>query len=358
MATTQDISDANIAAAGVCEDQSTERIFDYVLDHCRHGDINAYLEDQIGPEFGDYRDRWRQAHNLEIETDFPMHISIESQLKCNYRCTMCTYSDPEAIAKQHYDDVLSEELYDQIIEEAGEHGCPSINLNVLNEPLLDKETPRRIKKAKDAGFLDIRMNTNASLLTETMAEAIIDAGLTRLYVGLDGATAETYEKVRIGGNFEKVVRNVERFLEIRNAKGLKLPILRVSFVRMNINEHEIPAFMEFWQEKADMVTIQEYQPPTPEDAFIGQHAASKRVPDDYTCPQPFERVTIKGNGNLTPCCAQYSYKLTIGNVKENGIHSLWNSPKLKNLRRHMKEGTWDQLPVCKSCLESSYLFSK
>ncbi len=345
------------AASGVCEDEPVEKIFDYVQDHCRHGDINEYLGQIIGPEFGAYRELWRKAHNLEIETEFPLHISIESQLKCNYRCAMCTWSDAEELAKQHYDEVMSEELFDQIIDEAGQYGCPSINFNVLNEPLLDRETPRRIRRAKEAGFLDLRMNTNGSLLTESTAEAIIDAGLTRLYVGLDAATAETYSRVRIGGNFDKVMGNIERFLEIRNARGLKLPVLRVSFVRMNINEHEIPAFIEMWKDRADMVTIQEYVPPTTDYKFVDRHAISKRIPADYTCPQPFERVTIKGNGNLTPCCAQFSVKLNMGNVKENGIHALWNSPRMKRLRRHMKERTWNQLEVCRTCIESSYLFS-
>ncbi|MFT7618348.1 MAG: radical SAM protein with 4Fe4S-binding SPASM domain [Planctomycetota bacterium] len=332
------------------------KIFDYVEDHCRHGDINKYISSIIGPKFDEYRELWNRAHNLEVETEFPLHLSIESQLKCNYRCVMCTYSEKDELAKQQYPDVMSEELFDQIIDEAAEYNCPSINFNVLNEPLLDAETPRRIKKAHDAGFLDLRMNTNGSLLTADKAEAIIDAGLTRLYVGFDAASAETYEKVRVGGNYDKVVKNVLKFLEIRDKKGMKLPILRVSFVRMNINEHEIQDFMDFWQDKADMVTIQEYMPPVIREDFLSKHASSKRIPEEYTCPQPFERVVLKGNGDLTPCCAQYNYKLKMGNIHEQTIHELWHSPKMKELRGHMCDRTWDKLETCRTCLKSSYLY--
>lgn len=344
------------AVAAGNSDQQTAKIFDYVQDHCRHGDINEYLAHIVGPQFNDYRALWNKAHNLQVVTEFPLHLSLESQLKCNFRCTMCTYSDAEEIAKQHYPEVMSEELYDKIVNEAANYNCPSINFNVLNEPLLDKETPARIAKAKEAGFIDMRMNTNASLMTPEKAEAIIDAGLTRLYVGLDAASPETYEKVRVGGNFERVVQNVREFLRIRDAKGLKLPILRVSFVRMDINEHEIGDYINQWTDLADMVTIQEYMPPIISGEYMERHAKSKRIPADYTCPQPFERVIIKGNGNLTPCCAQYNYKLTMGNLHEQSIHDIWQSAEMKKLRGHMCDRTWDQLETCRTCLKSSYLF--
>ena len=335
---------------------STEQEFSYVQDRSRHGDINEYLAEIIGEPFREYRRQWEKAHRLEIETEFPLYLSLETQLRCNYRCTMCTYSVPEEIKRQYYPDRMSDELFDKIIEEASRYYCPSIGFNVLNEPLLDSRIIERVKKARDAGFIDLRMNTNASLLTEEKAEQLIDSGLTRLYVGLDAITKETYEKVRIGGNYDKVMENVHRFLQIREKKGKKLPILRVSFVRLSINEHEIERFIDYWFDKADMVTVQEYMPPVINDDFLAKHAKSKRVPSSYTCPQPFERLVIKGNGDVHPCCAQYNYKIWLGNVKEKSIYEIWNSKAMRSLRRHMKNRTWDRVAVCRTCLEFSYFY--
>ncbi len=332
--------------------------FSYVADHSRHGDINAYLGSILGPRFAAYRELWDRAHRMEIETEFPLFLALETQLRCNYRCTMCTYSEPEALREVRYSEVMSRELSDRIIAEAARHGCPSMNFNVLNEPLMDPLIIERIRGAHEAGIIDLRMNTNASLLDEEKAEALIDAGLTRLYVGMDAATASTYDQVRIGGDFDRVVENVERFLDIRERKGSLLPILRLSFVRLAGNEHEVQDYIDMWKGRADLVTVQEYMPPVHNEGFLAKHAVSKIVPDDYSCPQPFERMVIKGNGDVHPCCAQYNYKIKIGNVGESSIHELWNSADMKDLRRHMREGTWRQLDVCRACLESAYLHSK
>ena len=331
--------------------------FSYVDDHSRHGDINAYLGAILGPRFQAYRERWDRAHALELETDFPLFLALETQLRCNYRCTMCTYSEPEALRQVRYSEVMSPELYASILDEVVRHDCPSMNFNVLNEPLMDPLIIDRVRMAHEAGVIDLRMNTNGSLLDEERAEALIDAGLTRLYVGMDAATEETYGQVRIGGDFELVSRNVERFLEIREAKKSLLPILRLSFVRLAKNEHEVQDYIDKWKGRADMVTVQEYMPPVHNASFLDKHAISKIVPDDYTCPQPYERMVIKGNGDVHPCCAQYNYKIKIGNVGESSIHELWNSDEMKTLRRHMKDRTWQELDICKTCLESSYLHS-
>lgn len=329
--------------------------FHYVSNYSRHGDINDYLGEIIGPEFDEYREIWNKAHNLEIETNFPTYLSLETLMKCNYRCTMCTYSDPKEVKKIRYKEQLSDELYDKIIYEVNKHNCPSMGFNMLNEPLLDKKIIKRIKLASDAGIIDSRMNTNASLLTEEKAEEIVDSGLTRLLVGLDAFTPDTYKKVRIGGDFDLVMRNVDNFLKIREKKGKKLPILRVSFVRLSINEMEIADFIDHWKNRADLVAIQEYQPPFDNDEYVGKHAVSKLMPKDYTCPQPHERMVIKGNGNLYPCCAQYNHTLVMGNLQENSIQEIWTSEHWKKMRRHMKERTWEQLETCKKCLQSSYL---
>jgi len=270
---------------------------------------------------------------------------------------MCAYSVPEEIERQYYPERMSEAMFDKILNEACRNYCPSIGFNVLNEPLMDPNIINRIRKAVDAGFIDLRMNTNAILLTEDKAEQIVDSGLTQLYVSLDANTEETYQKVCIGSDYAKVMRNVNRFLQLRNKKGKKLPILRVSFVRLSINEHEIPGFIDYWKDKADMVTIQEYKPPVINEAFLAKHAKSKRIPTYYTCSQPFERLTIKGNGIVTACCTQYNYKLKVGDLNEESIYEIWNSEKMRTLRRHMKEFTWESLPVCSTCLKSSYLYT-
>ena len=89
-----------------------------------------------------------------------------------------------------------------------------------------------IKYAKDKGILEVQFNTNAMLLTEKISERLIEAGLDRIIFSLDGMTKETFENIRGGANFEKVVNNIKSFINIRNEMGGKKPCVRIQMVKM------------------------------------------------------------------------------------------------------------------------------
>ena len=95
------------------------------------------------------------------------------------------------------------------------------------------------------------------------AQQILDSGLTRIRFSLDAFTSETYSKVRVGSiPLEKVIKNIEDFLELKEKGNYKLPVVGVSFCKVKQNEHELEQFVNFWQPKVDLVTIQKFMPPT------------------------------------------------------------------------------------------------
>ena len=335
---------------------NSEQEFSYVNNYSKWGDIEEHLSTILGDGYREYRQHWNQAHTLAVEPEFPPYISIETELRCNYRCIMCSFVDPKEIDKQYYPEKMDDSLWNKILSDISSNYCPSMGMNVLNEPLLDRSIFQKIADAKAAGVLDIRMNTNASLLTEKNARSLIESGLTQLYVGLDAATEETYSVMRLKGNYERVMKNIKKFLEVREEYGGELPILRVSFVKTSQNEHEIPQFVSYWNDVADMVTIQEYLPPSLDNqSFEKLLGKTKIVAENYSCPQPNERMIIRGNGDVLPCCAQYGYKLKIGNLNDMSIKEIWNSEPYRELRAIMREGRWQENSVCKACLTNSYL---
>jgi radical SAM protein with 4Fe4S-binding SPASM domain len=121
---------------------------------------------------------------------------------------------------------------------------------------------------------------------------------------------------------------------------------------MNINRHEINSFIDPWIDVADQIAIQEYRSPSRfvEDVEY-RHLATTNLAPDYSCTQPWERLTIKGNGAMLPCGSNQNYRLQMGTFPESSIHKIWNSEVYKNLRQAMKNGTWRDNPVCKICLD-------
>lgn len=61
----------------------------YVATLSRHGDIDAYLTNLLGEKYSDYRQRWLQVQSGKLETNFPLYLSLETQMKCNLRCVFC-----------------------------------------------------------------------------------------------------------------------------------------------------------------------------------------------------------------------------------------------------------------------------
>ena len=323
----------------------------YVATLSRHGDIDAYLTKLIGKKYSDYRRRWLQVQRDELETDFPLYLSLETMMKCNLRCVFCAYSSDDAISPQQYSEVMNHQLFNSILDQAVEHGCPSMGFNVLNEPLMDKNIISHIEAANRRGIIDTRINTNASLLTKKRANGLIDAGLTRLMVSIDAFKAETYNNVRLRGNYDKLRRNIDQFLEVREKRGAQLPLLRVTFVKLASNQNELPDFIDYWHSLADYIGVQEYTPPDSTDTRYRKYQTGNQVVgESYTCLQPFERIIVRGNGEMYPCCSQVNYKLPLGNIADKSIAQAWTSPFMKDLRAEMRRKTSPADSVCGQCM--------
>lgn len=318
-----------------------------LADYSRHQrGFETYLGEILGKKFIKYRTIWRKVTNRQILTGFPYFVVIETKFCCNFKCIMCHKSDLELTRQIAYPETLSMDLFKRIIDECAKYKCPSLSLNNNNEPLLDENLIERLSYASKKGIMDIMINTNALFLNEEVSMALIDNGLIRLLISLDAATKGTFTKVR-SIHYNKVVENIEKFLKIREESGSKLPVLRLSFVVINLNEAEQEEFLEIWKDKADQISFQRYTPPAKKNRFLELYPVF-REEMHFFCSQPFERLIIKGNGDVYPCCYQTIQK-PLGNVKEKSLYDIWHSAELKEYRRIVIEEDWKANPFCNRC---------
>jgi len=312
-------------------------------------------------EFKEYRRLFNEATDkAALVQDFPIHIEVELNFLCNYRCPFCVISLPEEERKEWGDPTkkLSFDTYKKIIDEGVQHGLKSVQFNGNNEPLTERQLPKFIKYAVDKGILDISFNTNGSLLDKKISEELIDAGVTRLMVSVDAFKKETYEKYRVGGNYETVKNNILNFLKIRNKKGKVLPLVRISYIVHSNNIDELPDFIDYWKDKVDFFALQSLR-----DVFTFDKKRSKelrklfkidesKIDKFYVCPQPFFRAFIRNNGDVLPCCSAYAMKMVIGNIYEDTLYNIWNGEKMKEVRRRVND-IKNQPFVCKKCREGA-----
>lgn len=319
-------------------------------DYSRHGNIVEYIANNH-PEkdkFISYRKKW---DNNKGDLLF---LCIETLSRCNLRCRMCVHS----VGYKQTED-MSEATFKAILINIEEMKIPSVCMNVANEPLLDKNIFKRITKiAKLYPVVDVMLNTNAVLLSIENSKRMLDTGLTRLLIGFDAFKKETYEKIRVGAKYETVLNNILNFLKIKGASGKKLPVVRVSLVKTSENEREINEWFDFWKDKVDYISIQEYSTPVLDGSkdFLIPKTSKRKAIDikKITCEQPFERVIIRGDGDVLPCVSHFSHRMPLGNIKNNLLKDIWAGEKAEELRRYFINSQWDKQPICSKCLNTNY----
>ena len=331
--------------------------------------------------YDEYRQIWKDVNNLEKVTDFPTQIDFELNYSCNFTCPMCTWNK-ESTENMGTEAWFDFDVFKEVIDDAIPKGLKSIRMNYINEPLMRKDIVNFISYARKAGILDIYFSTNGSLLTDDIIRDLINSGLLRLQISLDAFTEETFNKIRTGGNFNSVIKNVLRFLEIRKEMGVKLPTLRVNFVKTETNKHELDDFVEFWKSKADSVGVQD---------LVGiMDGYGKKTEDEventdlngtFRCAQPFQHLTLRYDGTIFPCCTFFGAEIPIAKLKTNkkiqfseieniglldkslkskliirSIEETWKSKEMEYFREIHRNGEFWKHPVCKKCVLSTSHF--
>ncbi len=316
-------------------------------------DPHEVLAAEVGEkEYKAYREQWEAATRFEIETPFPTHLDFELNYSCNLRCPMCTWSVETKVTQK--EDWLTLETFKRIIDDGIAKGMKSIQLNYVNEPLLRQDLPDFAAYARSKGILDIMLSTNGTVLTEKMGRRLVESGITRLMVSLDAHTQETYDKIRIGANFKQVEDNLMAFIALRNQMGSRLPLVRVSFVRMSLNEQELPQFIEYWKPHVDFFAIQEYINPLPEKGKSADLTAESGVRTmDFRCTQPWQRMVVRHDGTVLPCCTFYGAHFVVGSIYKESLESIWKGSQMRELRAMHKVGEYYKNSVCNECALNS-----
>jgi sulfatase maturation enzyme AslB (radical SAM superfamily) len=112
-------------------------------------------------------------------------------------------------------------LFKKIIDEAAQ-SIFDLHLLHRGESLLHPDFFKMARYAHDKG-LTVKFHTNGTLLDEEKAYQLIESGIDQFSFSFDGYKKETYERIRVGGNFDKTVNNIIRFLEIKKKLGSKKP---------------------------------------------------------------------------------------------------------------------------------------
>lgn len=158
-------------------------------------------------------------------------IQVESAIACNLGCVMCPWREITKNAQNR--GLMPQEIWEGIRPYLAD--VKSIDFTGGGEPLLQPKLEEWVAEAKNTGC-ETGFLSNGLLLQKGRLKGLLDAGLDWICISMDGATADIYNKIRIGSNFDRVCENVGKIAALRSAN---IPKIMINFVLMAMNFHQI-----------------------------------------------------------------------------------------------------------------------
>lgn len=270
-------------------------------------------------------------------------ISIEPSNVCNSKCAMCPY---QKMTRQK--ETMAMDLFRKIVDDCVKNGIEKFNLNFYNEPFLDPLIFERIAYLKSNG-LKVKLYSNGSVVDAEKTEKIIKSGLDEIIFSVDGAKKETYEKIRIGLDFDATVSNILCLIKRRNESGLKIPRILVAFVRQDINKNEIKDFQEFWKDKADKIIIAFDDNRNETSPFFKNGEINLMA---FPCRKLWTELVVMSNGKVPLCCIDCDGKVALGDFKTQTLAEIWNSAGFQKVRDWHLNFESSRIALCRNCVHS------
>lgn len=269
----------------------------------------------------------------------PVRLWIDPVSTCNFKCIMCPNPALKETGKMSFD------LYRAVIDESV-GSVFDVSLYMAGEPLLNKQLEEMIVYAEERG-IRTWVSTNASALTRDRARSLIQAGLSRLLFSVDGYTKEEYERIRIGGRFEKTMENVLGFLEERGNRSK--PYTTVQVIELGdgkATDLQKQAFLDqFRRRRPDRIKI--IQPHNFGGKFqgIGEQTGRHYQP----CSFLWYSMNVMPDGRVTTCCLDLAGELTLAKFPDRSLKEIWNGPEMIEMRHRMIHRQYGAYSLCSDC---------
>jgi len=166
---------------------------------------------------------------------WPRVVDLGLTLKCNLDCVMCFTRLMPAID-------LDRECLERVVPYLDY--CHEIRWNDAGELFASNRTREFIELMKRFHPPVSYVSTNF-LIIDRYVEDILDSGLTDMSVSIDAVQRETYERIRTGGRWDKLIANLELMQRKKAERRTEWPRLTFVFVAMRSNVAELPAFVDF-----------------------------------------------------------------------------------------------------------------
>ena len=322
----------------------------------------------------------------------PKFLQVEPVGQCNLRCQMCPIPFRQDGPPYGPPALMDFDLFLRLLGQFPD--LEELQLQGLGEPTMHPRFFEMVEAAVARG-IGVSTNTNATLLNARRAERCVTSGLGEIHISIDGATAETYGRVRVRARFDRVIANVEGLVTARRQLASTTPRIRMVVVAMRQNLHEFPELVRLAHRLGiDTVFVQHlchdfgesslparYRPMrdfVDVETLLGEDPArithffdeARRVaselgvelrlprtrprlhppetPGPERCNWPWRGAYVSYQGLAMSCCMVATPdRINFGDMTERGVEAVWNGPAYQAFRDALSSESSPE--VCRSC---------
>jgi MoaA/NifB/PqqE/SkfB family radical SAM enzyme len=295
-----------------------------------------------------------------VHFGMPITVSIEPTTSCNLRCPEC----PSGLRSFTRPTGMLDAAEFQTWIDQFKHSALYLILYFQGEPFIHPQFFSLIQKARQAGLYTIT-STNAHFLDDARARKVIESGLSRLILSIDGATQEVYQQYRVGGRLDTVLSGVHRLVKWKKALNASHPYLVVQFLVFRPNEGQIEEMREwashvgvdeFQLKTAQLYEYQNGNPLMPRSEHLSRY---QKLPDGTYrlrhkllnhCWRLWHTSVITWDGRVLPCCFDKDARHQLGSLRIHPFRAIWQGALMARFRQKLLRGR-AEIDICTNCTE-------
>ncbi len=252
-------------------------------------------------------------------------VAWEVTRNCNLSCVHCR----AAATHGPYSGELDTNAAFTVLDQIAELGRPIVILTG-GEPLLRSDIFDIARYGTDKG-LRMVMAPNGTLITEASARKMADAGIRRISVSLDGATAESHDRFRgVEGAYDGAVRGIE----IARAAGVEF---QVNTTVTKSNMDQVPRIQELAESMGAAAHHIFLLVPTGRGKYIVEQEITAREYEDVL--NWFYDQKARTDLQLKATCAPHFYRILRQRARAEGKTVTFQTHGLDAVTRGCLGGT-------------------
>lgn len=287
----------------------------------------------------------------------PSFLSIEPADFCQLGCPEC----PVGASGRNSGTKIEPELFHKIIDQLHKE-LIYLNLFFQGEPLLNKKLPELIRYANSKNIFTA-LSTNAQLLNGEQAKALVESGLGKIIISIDGTTQEVYENYRRGGKLQNVTEAIKHLNEWKRKLHSHTPFIEMQFIVFKTNEHQINDVKRLAKSlHANQLTLksaQIYDLENGKDILtsINKYARYNITPEGKLtiksqmknkCWRQWSGAVLNAKGEVLPCCFDKNSAFSFGNINNAPFAEIWHNKSSDTFRKNILSDR-KKYEMCRNC---------